>query len=228
MPLNCKRGVAIALHGTPTKATNPRFHALGREGAQGASRLGDRNAMQATSDEVLIEQIAHGDRLAMHVLYARYRVGVYRFVLRFLRDEAMAEDVVSEVFLDVWRQADRFEGRSGVLTWMLAIARCKAFSALRRPAQDELDERIAGAIEDPADDPVIILQKQDTRAIIRGCLRKLSADHREIIDLVYYHEKSIAEVAEIVGIPANTVKTRMFCARKHLARLLKAAGISRA
>jgi RNA polymerase sigma-70 factor, ECF subfamily len=177
---------------------------------------------------VLIGRIAHGDRSAMHVLYARHHVGVFRFVLRLLRDQSMAEDAVSEVFLDVWRQADRFEGRSGVLTWMLGIARFKALSALRHPPEEELDEQTAGAIEDPADDPVTILAKKDTGAIIRKCLTKLSADHREIIDLVYYHEKSIAEVAEIVGTPSNTVKTRMFGARKRLARLLKAAGIHRA
>ena len=63
--------------------------------------------------------------------------------------------------------------------------------------------------------------------MIRKCLTGLSADHREIIDLVYYHEKSVEEVAEIVGIPENTVKTRMFYARKKLAELLKAAGIER-
>jgi len=82
--------------------------------------------MQATSDEALIGRIASGDRLAMHVLYARHHVRIYRFVLRLVRDEWKAEDLISEVFLDVWRQADRFEGRSAVSTWMLAIARFKA------------------------------------------------------------------------------------------------------
>jgi len=137
----------------------------------------------------------------------------------------MAEDVSSEVFLDVWRQADRFAGRSRVSTWMLGITRIKAFSALRVPAEQELDDEIAGAIEDTAEDPATILQRKETGAVIQKCLTKLSAEHREIIDLVYYHEKSIAEAAEIVGIPGNTVKTRMFCARKRLAKLLKAAGI---
>ena len=75
------------------------------------------------------------------------------------------------------------------------------------------------------DDPASSLQKKDTGAIIRKCLLKLSPEHREIIDLAYYHEKSVAEVAEIVGIARNTVKTRMFSARRRLATLLKAAGI---
>jgi RNA polymerase sigma-70 factor, ECF subfamily len=183
--------------------------------------------MQLTSDEVLIGRIANGDRLAMQVLYARYHVRVFRFVVRMVRDEAVAEDLISEVFLDVWRQAGRFEGRSTVSTWMLAIARFKALSALRRRLDGELDEETASAIEDPTDDPEIALEKRDKSAMIRKCLVGLSAEHREIIDLVYYHEKSVGEVAEIVGIPENTVKTRMFYARKRLAELLKAAGIER-
>src|SRR6184192_3210468 len=183
--------------------------------------------MQSTSDEMLIGRIANGDRLAMQVLYARYHVRVFRFVVRLVRDEATAEDVISEVFLDVWRQAGRFEGRSAVSTWMLAIARFKALSALRRRPDQELDDRTIGASEDPSDDPAAALEKKDKSAMIRKCLTGLSAEHREIVDLVYYHEKSVEEVAEIVGIPENTVKTRLFYARKKLAELLKAAGIER-
>ena len=78
-----------------------------------------------------------------------------------------------------------------------------------------------------ADDPGIALEKKDKGAILGKCLTGLSAEHREIVDLVYYHEKSVEEVAEIVGIPENTVKTRMFYARKRLAELLKAEGIER-
>jgi RNA polymerase sigma-70 factor (ECF subfamily) len=183
--------------------------------------------MQATSDEVLIGRIAGGDRLAMQVLFARHHVRVYRFVLRLVREESKAEDLISEVFLDVWRQADRFEGRSAVSTWLLAIARFKALSALRRRPDEELDDEAAEAIEDPADNPEQSLAKKDKSAVIRKCLQGLSADHREIVDLVYYHEKSVEEVAQIVGIPESTVKTRMFYARKKLAELLKAAGIER-
>jgi RNA polymerase sigma-70 factor (ECF subfamily) len=183
--------------------------------------------MQATSDEALIGRIASGDRLAMQVLFARHHVRVYRFVLRLVRDEWKAEDLISEVFLDVWRQADRFEGRSTVSTWLLAIARFKALSALRRKPDEELDDESAAAIEDDADDPEVALAKKDRSAVIRKCLTGLSAEHREIIDLVYYHEKSVEEVAEIVGIPQNTVKTRMFYARKKLGEMLQAAGMEK-
>jgi RNA polymerase sigma-70 factor, ECF subfamily len=181
--------------------------------------------MQSTPDEVLIGRIANGDRLAMQVLFARYHVRVFRFVVRLVRDDTTAEDVISEVFLDVWRQAGRFEGRSTVATWLLAIARFKAISALRRRRDEELDA--AGAMEEPTDDPGMALEKKDKSAMIRKCLLGLSVEHREIIDLVYYHEKSVKEVAEIVRIPENTVKTRMFYARRRLAELLKSEGIER-
>jgi RNA polymerase sigma-70 factor, ECF subfamily len=185
------------------------------------------SANTAASDEVLIRRIAQGDRLAMQVLFARHHVRVYRFVLRLVRNEATAEDLISEVFLDVWRQADRFEGRSAVSTWLLAIARFKALSSMRRRPDEELDEEAAGAIEDASDTPEVSLQKKDKSGLLRKCLEQLSREHREVIDLVYYHEKSIEEVAEIVGIPEATVKTRMFYARKKLSELLKAAGLDR-
>jgi RNA polymerase sigma-70 factor (ECF subfamily) len=185
------------------------------------------SANTAASDEVLIGRIAQGDRLAMQVLFARHHVRVYRFVLRLVRNEAAAEDLISEVFLDVWRQADRFEGRSAVSTWLLAIARFKALSSLRRKPDEELDEETAATIEDASDTPEISLQKKDKSAVLRSCLEQLSREHREVIDLVYYHEKSVEEVAGIVGIPEATVKTRMFYARKKLSELLKAAGMDR-
>jgi len=184
-------------------------------------------AMQTTSDEILIGRIASGDRLAMQVLFARHHVRVYRFLLRLVRSEATAEDLVSDVFLDVWRQAGKFEGRSAVSTWMLSIARFKALSALRRKPEEELDEETAAGIEDQSDNPETTLAKKDKGALLRECLSRLSTDHREIIDLVYYHEKSVEEVAAIVGIPEATVKTRMFYARKKLSELLKERGIDR-
>jgi len=180
---------------------------------------------QAVSDQDLIARIAQGDRLATQVLYGRHHVRVYRFGLRLVRDEQVAEDIVSEVFLDVWRQAGKFEGRSAVSTWLLAITRFKALSALSRRKDLNLDEETANAIEDTSDDPEMVVQKKDTSKALRECLTALSLEHREVLDLVYYHEKSVEEVAEIVGIPRNTVKTRLFYARKKLAELLKAAGV---
>jgi RNA polymerase sigma-70 factor (ECF subfamily) len=174
-------------------------------------------------DETLIGLIATGDRSAMRVLYSRHRLRVYRFLLRLLRDEALAEDLTSEVFISTWRHADRFEGRSSVTTWLLAIARNKAVGAMRRRREVELDDDVEIAA---GDDPETTLQGKHRGEILRRCLTGLSREHREIIDLVYYHERSVEEVAEIVGIPRNTVKTRMFYARRRLSELLRAQGVA--
>jgi RNA polymerase sigma-70 factor, ECF subfamily len=181
-----------------------------------------------TPDVALIRAISAGDKHAMQILFARHNVPVFRFLLRFVGNKSAAEDLVSEVFLDVWRQAGRFQGRSQVTTWLLAIARNKALSALRRRSTEKLDEDAAVAIEDPQDNPEVTVQNRQKSEILLNCLTQLSPAHREVIDLVYYHEKSIDEVAEITGIPPNTAKTRMFYARKRIAELMAAQGIDKA
>jgi RNA polymerase sigma-70 factor (ECF subfamily) len=182
----------------------------------------------STSDVALIQSIAAGDRHAMRTLFARHNVRVYRFLLRFVANQSTAEDLVSEVFLDVWRQAAQFQARSQVSTWLLAIARYKALALLRRQSTEELDEERAAAIEDPAPNPEVTVENRQKTEILRKCLSQLSATHREVIDLVYYHEKSIDEVAQITGVPQSTVKTRMFYARKRIAELMTERGIAKA
>lgn len=153
--------------------------------------------------------------------------GFYRFILRITDNATLAEDIISDVFLDVWRFADGFKERSQVSTWLLAIARHKTMSALRRRSDEQLDDDSAAAIEDSTDDPEVSVDSKDQSAVVRKCLSQLSAVQREVIDLVYYHEKSVEEVARIVGAPAGTVKTRMFYARRRMDQLLKAAGFNR-
>ncbi len=178
------------------------------------------------SDETLIQQIAGGNKLAMRALFARHQVKVYRFALRIVRDTSLADDVVSETFIDAWQHADRFEGRSSASTWLLGIARHKALTAANRRPTESLDCDMAQNVVDPAADPEAEVGLKDRSAVIRRCLQQLSPEHAEIIDLVYYQEKSIKEIVEILGIPDNTVKTRMFYARKRLAALVTAEGIS--
>ena len=179
-------------------------------------------AREIASDEVLIRRIAGGDQLAMQTLFVRHRVALYRWLLRLVGDEALAEDLLSDVFLDVWRQAAKFEARSSVSTWLLAIARYKTLSARRRRIDAELDEEVSVIIADPTDNPELVLQKKNQTELVRHSLARLSPEHGEVIDLVYYHGKSVREVAEIVGVAAATVKTRMFYARKKLAELFEA------
>lgn len=185
-----------------------------------------RAPVQETSDGALVGLIADGDKRAMQVLYARHNVRVFRFIVRLTGNPTMAEDLVSEVFLDVWRQAEGFEAKSQVSTWLLAIARYKTLSALRRRTDEHLDDRMAETIEDTSDDPETMVNTKDRNGILQKCLKELSPAHREVIDLVYYHEKSVDEVARIVGVPPATVKTRMFYARSKMAELLKQSGVS--
>src|SRR5438034_4287212 len=186
-----------------------------------AARPEHAAAWEIASDEVLIRRIAGGDQLAMQTLFVRHRVALYRWLLRLVGDEALAEDLLSDVFLDVWRQAAKFEARSSVSTWLLAIARYKTLSARRRRTDAELDDEVASKLADPADDPELALQKKNRSEVLRRSLARLSPEHGEVIDLVYYHGKSVKEVAEIVGIGEATVKTRMFYARKKLAELVE-------
>ena len=180
-------------------------------------------ATETFSDERLMRRIANGDQFAMRTLFGRHRVAIYRWLLRLVRDEALAEELLSDVFLDVWRKASSFAGRSSVSTWLLAIARHKALSARRRRTHVELDGELASSFADPADDPELVLQKKDREQLLRHGLARLSPQHSEVIDLAYYHGKSIKEIAEIVGINEATVKSRAFYARRKLAQVVASA-----
>jgi RNA polymerase sigma-70 factor (ECF subfamily) len=198
------------------------------DGAAACDRFtAPRSAPCDMPDATLIAQIAIGDRLAMHALFARHKTRVYRFILRLVGDAASADDLTSEAFLAVWRNAHKFRERAAVSTWLLAIARFKALAELRcrRNTAPDLEQPEAS---DPAADPEASWADKHCGTMLRKCLGALSPEHRTIIDLVYYHEKSVQEVAAIVGIPCATVKTRMFYARKKLATLLAAQGVTRA
>jgi RNA polymerase sigma-70 factor (ECF subfamily) len=180
------------------------------------------------SDQALVRSMAEGDKRALKILYARHQARVYRFATRLTGSEAMAEEIVNEVFLEAWRGADQFEGRSQVATWLLAIARFKSITESRRRAEAPLDDKVAAVIEDCADTPSIALEKRQRSDILRRCLAKLTPLHREVINLIYYQGKKIEEVAQFTGAPVNTIKTRMHHARLRMAELLAEAGIDKA
>jgi RNA polymerase sigma-70 factor, ECF subfamily len=191
------------------------------------NRLAATTRSASTSDASLIRRIALGDKAALQELFIRHHIRVYRFILRLLGNTAVAEELTSEVFLDVWRQPT-FECRVAVSTWILAIARYKALTARRHRSREQCVEIPMEAIEDPTDDPEQMIQKKNRADILRRYLAELSVEHREIVDLVYYHERSVEEAATILGIPKNTVKTRMFYARRRLAHMLTEAGMNSA
>ncbi|WP_029032726.1 sigma-70 family RNA polymerase sigma factor [Salinarimonas rosea] len=183
--------------------------------------------MRDDADLADLAAIARGDERALRALHARHATKVFRFVLRLVRNEAVAEEVTNEAFVEIWKGAGRFRGGSAVGTWLISVARNKAIDRLRKRGEEPLDEEAAARLPDGADDPEMELAKRDKGALMRRVIEGLSPVHREIVDLVYYQEQSVAEAAAVLGVPENTVKTRMFYARKQLARLFAEAGIDR-
>src|SRR5438105_5722494 len=119
--------------------------------------------MAGVADEApLIARIAAGDTAALRELFARHHIRVYRFILRLVRNPAPAEELTNEVFLEVWRNAARFEGASSAITWMLSIAHHRAVSSLRKRREQSCDERAAAALPEPADHPEGATQTADT------------------------------------------------------------------
>lgn len=180
------------------------------------------------SDEALVQLMAEEDKRALKLLYLRHHDRVRRFVMRLTRNESTADEVVNEVFLEAWRHAGEFEGRSQVATWLMSIARFKAISECRRRSEAQLDDRTAAVIEDLSDTPSISMEKRQRSDILQKCLAKLTPIHREVINLTYYQGKKIEEVAQFTGAPVSTIKTRMHYARSRMADLLAESGIDRA
>ena len=185
-----------------------------------------RAATRDTSDERLIKSIANGDRDAMETFYVRHKTSVLRFAMRIVHDLSGAEEVVSEVFHDVWRKAGCFQSRSQVSTWLMAIARNKALDVRSRRPAEPLDQDFADSIMDDADGPEATMLSKESHGIVHECLMHLSPVHRAIIDLVYLQEKPIGEVAKLIQVPESTVKTRMFYARQRMKGLLVDKGVN--
>jgi RNA polymerase sigma-70 factor (ECF subfamily) len=179
------------------------------------------------TDRALVDRVAKGDRAAVRLLFMRHHARIYRFVARQTGSEMMADDIANEVFLELWKQAPSFEGRSEVSTWLLGIARFKALSSLRKKKEDWIDDDDAAQVPDGADTPEVVTMKEDKAAALRRFVDALAEEHRTVIDLAYYHGQSVTEIGEVLGIPVATVKTRMFYARKKLGEALKAAGYDR-
>lgn len=178
-------------------------------------------------DRELIVRIGNKDAAALRALYTQHNVRLFRFLIRLTGNEALAEETVNETFMKVWLKAESYGGQSKVSTWLFTIARNQALSRLRKRSEAPLDEGAAAQIEDESDTQEISTAKKDKGALMRMCIEKLSAAHREIIDLVYYQEMSVAEASQVLDVPENTVKTRMFHARKQLSEHFRRMGVDR-
>ncbi|HEX4997903.1 MAG TPA: sigma-70 family RNA polymerase sigma factor, partial [Terriglobia bacterium] len=172
-----------------------------------------------------LQQTAAGDRAAFERLYTTYHRRLCGYLFRMVGSREAVDELVSDVMLDVWKGAGRFRGSSQVSTWIFGIARHKALSFLRRgkPVTVEIDEAMqipsGGQLPDEA------LADIDTSAAINRALAKLTEQHREVLDLTFYQGFSCSEIAEILQCPLNTVKTRLFYARKQMKEFL-AGGVT--
>lgn len=188
-----------------------------------------RPTSAALEDTILLEKIAEGDRKAFKALYIKYQPRLVKFCSRLLKNDiSIAADVTDEALIEVWRSAGSFSGRSQPSTWIHSIARFRMIAYLRKNKEVLLDNDLASLnLEDTAlsaEDKIFINDRNDQ---LIESLGKLSKKHREIIELVYFRELSIKDISAMLDISDNTVKTRMFYARKHLKTILTASGIKK-
>lgn len=172
----------------------------------------------------LLERIGQQDQSAFRELYKAFSRRVYAYALNMLKDPGRAEEILVDTLYEVWRAPARFRGDSQFSTWLIGVARNKALMAYRgrRPDElhDDLDDIAETAASDAPDGFAQLAAKQRTEGV-RGCMDKLSDEHRECMHLVFYEGYSLAEVAAVQGCPENTVKTRLFHARQKIKACLQ-------
>ena len=173
------------------------------------------------ADEVdLLRRVAQGERLAFDVFYRTYYRRLHRFLEQVIRRPELIGEVLNDTMLVVWRKAGTFNQGSRVSTWVFAIAYRRALKALKRASDRSVE---VGMGEDPGQVDSGLEQsliERDTARRLRTALAVLSPDQRAVVELTYYHGYAYREVAQIVGCPVDTVKTRMFHARRKLRDLL--------
>lgn len=188
----------------------------------------------AADDRALVRAIAGGDAKALERLFTRNQTRVFRYLVRVVHDEAAAAALMNDVFLAAWQDAARCDRRSEPSTWLLSIAHAKAASV--RPKQNDDSNSPDTAETRPGHNAASLAgnnaaslegDETDDGAPIRAAMAGLSGEHCEILDLVYFQEQSIAQVATVLAVSQAAVKARMLKARKELSELLKAGGIDR-
>jgi RNA polymerase sigma-70 factor (ECF subfamily) len=181
-------------------------------------------------DEVVIlTRIAAKDQEAFEAFYRRYERPLYGYLFSLIGQQAWVEELISDTMLEVWKGAATFRGRSKISTWLFGIARHKALSLLRRQLSPSnsvtTDEEAMAKLEAPEADPAGIIQDKERAERLWQALQALSPEHREVLELVLTYDLSYPEIAELIGCPANTVKTRVFYAKQQLQRILARLGL---
>ena len=188
----------------------------------GAAGAPERRARAALDEIDLIHRVAARDCSAFDALYRRYHPRLKRFIERVTRRPQLVDEIVNDTMLVVWHRASSYNLRSALSTWIFGIAlRCalKALRTLDPPVDFDPD----GCVEQSSAGPEGMLQQQEMRACIERALGALSSDHRAVLELCYFEGRSCAEIAGIMQCPVNTVKTRMFYARRQLRVAMSAA-----
>lgn len=171
-------------------------------------------------DQAWLAAIATGDRRAFDELYREYAPRIFRFSFRLMRDQTKAEEVTNDVMLEIWKHAARFEGRSSVSTWIFGIARHRTLNAVRGKTLHLTTIDEAEHVADESTTAEMAFDQAMVGGALRDALNRLSPEHREVIELTFFAELSYKEIAEIAQCPENTVKTRMFHAKKRLEPIL--------
>ena len=180
------------------------------------------------ADIELVARVATGDKQAFETLFTDYGERVFRYAHRLIHDVPRAEEVTNDVMIEVWKNAAKFEGRSKVSTWILGITRHLALNAVRGKKLDTVDVDLAPEIVDPsesAEQGALDDEHEGLKQKLRAALAELSTDHRDVIELTFFHGCSYQEIAAIVDCPENTVKTRMYHAKKQLQGILPGLGL---
>ena len=183
------------------------------------------NGSDATLDTELVRRVAAGDRTALRRIHDRFQRPLIGYLLRFVRDHAVAEELAAEVMVGVWRQAARYEGRSSLETWVFGIAHNKAVSWLRKRREEGMPEGAAEALVDERADPETEADAASITDMMARLIGRLSSEQQAALQLTYYQEMPLEQVADAMGCPVNTVKTRIYYARQHLKRMLADEGI---
>ena len=165
----------------------------------------------------LVSRVVERDLRAFHELYGSYQPRLTRFLGRMTQNPALVDEIVNDTMMVVWEKVASFKGESKLSTWIFAIAYRKAAKALKsykakEPVEHKLDTEIE--VYEPAQEAHIHDQKVHT--LLRNAMMKLSPDHRAVVDLAYFHDMGYREIADIMSSPVDTVKTRMFHARRAL------------
>lgn len=180
---------------------------------------GRNSSVVDASDARLVSQVAGGDRHAFEALYRGYFPRLTRFLNGMTRSVPLIEEIVNDTMLVVWQKAQRYDGSCKVSTWIFAIAyrkACKAIKGLDEPVDVDPDLFEADAGHQPDHE----LDRQQLQRAIGAALDNLPAPQRAVVTLTYHHEMGYADIAAIMDCPVNTVKTRMFHARRRLRKLL--------